>query len=415
MKPLLWLLFFGVAAVAVAGDHLPNQLAAARSEENEFSQVEILQRMVEANPTDKLREELIEAWLRVGDSSMAGASVEAFPQAPESLVARVKARNLATEKKDIAAAIAVLQAVKSPSPALLVDLQGLLATQKKWPAVVEVITRQIAVKKTAKLLLSRGLARRSAGDFGKAIQDVRSAAKLDRDEPNVLSTLVVFERLEKMFALIKEKSATLAKNPKDFMALLKRSAAYAAVGLPSEAAADAQSALTLLPDSLAAALVLAYSSEAPARLPISRAQPEPSDDDMGRLIALDADVAAGVEGARLTRLKFVNAFVGQPALAHHEALDLLAREPKNSAAALEELFAAVLLDNRKLVGTAWARMRMLAPTDEQNAMALVALSGWYFRSSDFANAAKFAAMSQEVAPSPNAKRLFDDAQARLNP
>jgi tetratricopeptide (TPR) repeat protein len=414
MRFLLWILTFCMAGLAIADESTPEGLAAARKDGDTFAQIELIRRSMDGGPGDQARiSELAELWLEAGDDEMAAKTLESLPDAPQDLAARIKARKLLTRDKDLARAIAALQSVKEPSPATLNELQGLLARQGDWPGQASVLTRMLAMEKSAPLLMTRADAFRQAGEFQKAIQDARAAAAFAPEDSSVRNGLPSFERLERAMTSISKASATLKKSPSNLGALLRRSAAYAAAELPNQAAADAKAALSIMPDSLAAAILLAYNSSDEPVLPIFSYLPKPPDDAMAALTKWDEQVAVNSDEARVNRLVFLNQRIGQPTLAWREASDVLSREPDDSRAAMEGLLAATLLNERRKTGAAWAKLMSLQPSSAQKASAMEAMAAMFFRLSDFSNSAKFAALSDQTSPSDSAKRILADAEARL--
>ena len=414
MKRIIWLLASVLASASVAGEPLSDQLAAATKDGDASAQIEILTRMLDQNPADdEKRTELVELWLQSGDVEMAAQSMKAGSSVSEDLAARVAAQTFIVRDQDLPAAISTLEAVKKPSAATLNDLQSLLGRQGDWTAQARVLTTLLAIQKSAPLLVARAEALRRGGEFSRAIQDVRAASAMVPDDPSVRAARPSFERLERSMATIAKASTTLKKSPTNLGALLRRAAAYSAAGLPALAFADAKAALTVMPDSLSAAIISAYNSPDQPTLPISTYLPQPSDEALAGLITWDESVAALTEKARLNRLVFVNQQIGQPALAWHEAADVLSREPRSSRAALEGLLAAAALNEQRKTGAAWAKLRSLDPSTEEKAAATEAMAAMFFRLSDFSNAAKFAAMSVQTKPSDSASRILADAEGRL--
>ncbi|MGH8046977.1 MAG: hypothetical protein ACREKL_07000, partial [Chthoniobacterales bacterium] len=102
---------FAVLPLHAAPDttKLREQLQLATKDGDTLSRIELLRRILDANPSDaKSQELLIALWLNIEDYDMAEAALNAWPAAPPKTVVLTRAQILRNRDKDFSGAVKLL-------------------------------------------------------------------------------------------------------------------------------------------------------------------------------------------------------------------------------------------------------------------------------------------------------------------
>jgi len=262
-------------AISVSGwadaASLREQLDLARHDTDRLAQIEIIQRILHAEPTDReLREQLAELWLAIEDYDRAEKTVQDESLVAPSFRVRVLARVIYSRDDKKAEAIALLSDFQAKNPADLAvtrQLAEYLAATGQFQPLVALLDQAPGVGNDVSLLISRAEARRSLQDFGRAIEDFNKASSLASEEPAVVQRRSAFERLQVAQQNIQAASDTLAKDPKSLSALVARAYWYLYTGFASaQAAVDAEAARQAEPEFVSTRLISAYAENASGKL-----------------------------------------------------------------------------------------------------------------------------------------------------
>ncbi len=341
------------------------QLALAEKENDALSQIELIRRILEVEPSDAaLREKLIRLWMQVGDYNMAEASITAFPGAPEALRAEVAAAVLFYRDSDAAGAIRHLTEYRSKDPAneaILQQLTRYLQSAQDDAALIALLDSVTGIDGRADLLLARAQAKRRLANLGGALADFSSAARLDSQQTE--TARVEFERLEAGLPLLVKTDARLASEPTDFTALALRARLLSDFGVHRDVVGpEIQAVADMAPNSAAARLLRARwegsYERALARENIDLNVPDPAPKEFQQLLDLDRAVInqPGDANALSARAVALQDLAGQSRLALEDADAALEIDPSQLSALAVRIRALAALGN---VPAAAATLRKL--------------------------------------------------------
>jgi tetratricopeptide (TPR) repeat protein len=405
------------AAPASAPDlaKLKSQLALAETEHDKLAQIEILRRILDADPQDtKSHQALIDLWLDIEDYNMAQATVDAWTGAPAGTVALTHAAVLRYRDEDIPAAIKVLRDYLAKSPKDVDAWKALvscLLTTHDAMVQVDALNALIALEPSPVAYMERANAKLQLRDYTGAMADARAAQKMDPDASTVKQNMPMFERMEEALKAIAPFDAALAKNPKDVPALLARAWWFRYGGMNDRSLTDAQAALTILPDSIM------------ARIAAARAQyllDQLKAEDALRDLSIDVNKAHSLEAAQaivtddlalaknpkdakaLRDRAYALNDAQQFLLAKRDAEAALAIDSQFAAAAMEDLYATEMLGQDP--APVYRRIESMKPPKDQMALAAEYLGEYYLRQSSLQLALEFAQKSLDLQETERALR-----------
>jgi len=354
-RALIVLLFgFALAPSILWAEPLASQLEAARKDEDLHAEIEITRRILDQEPTNaELKESLIRLWLRAGDFDLAEQTLLLWPEAPASLKATTTAAVL-WQRENKTAAQDVLEKYLNSHPQDLEATSQLASFYRDAPEKVRALLTESPLTETNQsLLLQRATAQKLLGDYSAALHDYEAAKRLDPKSSALINIAPSFERLAAALPALQAAEATLHREPENFPALLQRSYYFLYADLSrTQAATDAEKALSLNADSAAARILLARTSSQPASQVLAKynvdpaiALPEAAAFD--KLIALDVALAQnpGASDSRVRRAFQLSAQPPQYRLALSDAVTVLEKDPANAHAAGEAVFAASRLND----------------------------------------------------------------------
>jgi len=411
VRPFLFaavVLFLGAAMISAAPApdlaKLKSQLNLAGTADDKLAQIEILRRILDADPQDtQSHQALIDLWLDIEDYDMAQAAVDAWTNAPAGTVALTHAAVLRYRDKDIPGAIKVLRDYLAKSPKDVDAWKALvscLLTTNDAAAQVDALNSLIALEPSPGAYIERANAKLQLRDYNGAMTDARAGQKMDPDSSAVKQDMPKFERMEEALKAIAPLDAALAKNPKDIGALLARSWWFRYGGMNDRSLADAQAALTIQPDSIM------------ARIAAARAQyllDQLKADDALRDLAIDVNKAHSLEAAQaiaaadlalaknpkdtqaLRNRAYALNDAEQYRLAKRDAEAALAIDSHFAAAAMEDLYATEMLGQDP--APIYRQIEGMKPPRDQMSLAAAYLAEYYLRQSSLPLALDFAERS----------------------
>lgn len=331
---------------------LREQLALAEKAEDTHSQIELLRRILDKDPSDAgLREQLVRLWLQIEDYDMAEVSLREWKEAPASLQAEVGAEILCKRDEKTAEAIALLEAHRASDPADMVIIRQLAryyGTTGENQKLAELLDTAPGVSGQADLLLTRAGTKRALGNFEAALADF--ALVEQASEETARDARPSYERLKAALPAIQAANARVAKNPGDFAALVARAQLLGYIGAQNALIrADAERAWKAAPHSAAARLLYARVALTPLKarqeFSVDLSAKEPPPENVARLLKLDEALAANPrDAASLAKRSFeLNDAPAQYALAILDADAALAIDPANTSALVEKIYALVKL------------------------------------------------------------------------
>jgi len=267
-------------AISVSGwagaASLREQLDLAGRDNDRLAQIEIIQRILQAEPTDReLREQLAGLWLAIEDYDRAEKTVQDESLVSPSFRVRVLARVLYSRDDKKAEAVALLSEFQAKNPtdlAVTRQLAEYMAATGQFQPLVALLDQTPGAGNDVSLLIARAEARRSLQDFSRAIEDFNKASSLASEEPAVVQRRAAFERLQVAQQNIQVASDTLAKDPKSLSALIARAYWYLYTGFASaQAAVDAEAAKQAEPEFISTRLLSAYAENAAGKLATEKA------------------------------------------------------------------------------------------------------------------------------------------------
>ncbi len=344
---LAMVVFFDRAPAAT----LRGQLAQAEKDEEVYSQIELIRRILDQEPGDaELQEQLVVLWTEVSDYDMAEAALKAWKDAPKAVVAAVTAEVLFQRDKKPAEAIALLEEFRKGDPddiRITTQLAGFFREVGEPQKLVALLASAPGADEDADLIMMRAEARRTTADYPGALEDFGLAAKVDEETANRFRP--AYERLQAALPKIAEASKTLSRSPGDLTALVTRAYWHAVISEDKAAAADAAAAHKASPGSAAAAILLARSfpsARAYGELAVDKGKPLPSPQSLATLLQCDVALARNPrDAAALTARCFeLNDSPQQYRLALADAAAILALQPANPEARVERIYALIRLN-----------------------------------------------------------------------
>lgn len=417
---------FGSAGAA----SLREQLDLARSDADRLAQIEIIQRILHAEPTDReLREQLATLWLEIEDYDRAEKTVQDEALVSPSFRVRVLARVLYSrdDKKDEAIALLSDFHAKNPEDLTVTrQLSDYLAATGRFQALVGLLDQAPGAGNDVSLLIARAEARRGLQDFDRALEDFAKASGLAAsDDPQVVNRRPGFERLRVARQNILAASEALAKDPKSVSALLARAYWYLYSGFaPTQAATDAAAAKQAEPAFVSTLLVDAYARNEAGqlstedarknfRVDVAKSLPEwkPLDQifrDDGTLKAQPRDVKVlGSRAALLTELQ-------QYFLAEDDWDAVIALAPKDASPRVEKINVIVKRKDYEAAAIEFRNLESAKIPAPKLAAAAASLAEAAFAESRFEIALDFINRAIKAQPTPQYYRQRAAILQRLN-
>jgi tetratricopeptide (TPR) repeat protein len=342
---LAWSVALGHTA---AGLSLREQLALAGKDEDTHAQVELIRRILEAEPQDvALRERLANLWLSIDDLDMAESVVRDWKQAPAALRAKVLASVLFVREGKRTQAVTLLERYLAEHPQDLEmtrRLAGYLANMSEQQKAVDLLSKAPGVETDVELLVARALARRSLQDFAGALRDFEAADRRNPEDESVVNNRPSFDRLRTAIAGIRAASNVLAEQPTDSAALISRAYWYLSTGAADGAAFnDAEAARNVDPGSVAVLILFAEASsrtdrlsskDAREKLEVDVSKPLPSLTVLDNLWRQDRQISRDPKdvSAMLRRSVELRENAQQLQLALRDAQSALSVDPKSAPA-----------------------------------------------------------------------------------
>jgi tetratricopeptide (TPR) repeat protein len=431
VRPFLFatgaLFLAAMASVVAAPDvaKLREQLQLATTDDDTLSRIELLRRILDAEPGDTASHQLlVELWLKVADYDMAESALKAWPAAPAGFAALARSEILLKRDKDVAGAIRVLRDHLATAPKD-VDAWNALAdallTTDDAKAQLEALDALIALQPDAKRLIQRAQAKFRFGDFTGAVSDAKAAQALSPDSDFVKANLPQFERLAEALQMLPPLDAAIEKDPKDFAKLLERSWWRRYGGMNAQSLADAEAALAIDADSTMARLarerarylldeVKAEDVLRDERIDVKKAH---SFEAAQTIAAADLALAKNAKDVEaLRRRAFALNDAEQYLLAKQDAEAAIAIDPKAVPVALEALYATEMLGQDP--AALYRRIERMQPTKPQLATAAGYLADFYLRQSNLPLALEFADRSLALREDARILRVKAAALQRLN-
>lgn len=217
-----------------------------------------------------------------------------------------------------------------------------------WPEAAAAWTRAMESNVTAGALISRAICYRHLHNWEAALADLHRAEHLAPEDPLVWQQAVLFDRLEKFLAEVRDLDKDLAALPNDEELLADRALLFLRAEDPALALDDAVKAAQLAPTAIRPQLFRALAERAlgrttePARptvrstLRLEALSPE----FLQTIRRLDAEIIAepGNADLRINRAWQLNE-IGQPQLALADAKSALQSDPKSAGACAEASYA----------------------------------------------------------------------------
>ncbi len=416
---------FVSASSQSATPDLTAQLEMARADGQLSSQIEIIRRILDVDPSnDGLRSELIDLWFSEGDYDMAEKTLYEWKSAPAEKVTLTTAKILAERDNKPEAGITLLEAFLLNAPESLPAteaLSDLLWRESKNERLVSFLQASPLTASQPGLLIRRAQAKRDLGKFESALADAASAKALDPKNERVVDTLASFDRLAAAAPNLSAADALLQKSPTDLPALVARSYWKQYAGLPKAAShQDAEVALLAHPDSAAAKISFAWTSglghsESLEQFSVSLAVPGLDDKQLSSLAALDLAVAESTKSADTfsKRAAFLNGVALQYLLALTDADSALLMEPTSHSALHERMTSLIRLGRTNLAASALNSLEASKPSKEIMASALSTFASAEFASGDNASALLSVNRSMELQRTPEALKLRAAIHQRL--
>jgi tetratricopeptide (TPR) repeat protein len=405
---------------------LRDQLALATTDADTLSRIELLRRILDAEPVDtKSHQLLIELWLKIQDYDMAEATLKAWPDAPPAVAALTTAQVLRYRDRDIPGAIRVLREYLAKSPKDLDAHHALvsaLLTTNDAKAQIAALDALILLERDETSYIQRANAKLADGDYTGAIADAKTAQSINADANIVKSNLPQFERLGETLKALPPLDAAITANPHDYAKLLDRSWWLRYGGLNARALADANAALALEPDSLMAKLARARTGYLLDQI---KADDVKRDDliDVSKPHALETseaiaacDLALASDPKNVTQLSARAAALNdaeQYLLARRDADTALAIDPKAADAALAGIYASVMLGDDTTAATLLRQVESMKPNKAKFSQALGDLSDLYLQKSNLPIALDLADKSIALKPTEHAWRVKAAALQRM--
>jgi tetratricopeptide (TPR) repeat protein len=381
------------------------QLVLATDDKDTLSRIELLRRILDADPADATSHRLlIELWLEINDYDLAAATLDAWPEAPADLAALTRASVLRNRDEDVPGAIRVLREFLAKEPTNLPANQALvsaLLTTDDLRAQLAALDALLALTpRDVTGLIQRANVKLKLADYPGALADAGQAQALEPDNDTVKSALPAFERLQEALQTLPPLDAALKKNPQDLAKLVERAWWLRYGSILDRSLADANAALAVDPDSLAAKITRARALYLLGKLKAEDSLKDESIDatkanaveDTIAIAAADLALAKNSnDAAQLTaRAHALNA-TEQFLLAQRDAEAAMALQPavdQATAAGLEDLYATTMLGQDP--AAIFRRIEALKPPKPMLALANAHLADLYFRQAKLPLALEFA-------------------------
>jgi tetratricopeptide (TPR) repeat protein len=419
--PLAILIVFIPFARLPAAPDLAAQIDLARADQDEFAQIELTRRWLDAHPGDQdAMENLTDLWLGVEDFGMAADALKGV-QDP-GFVARANAIIRRSGDDDLEGAISILRDRCAAAPNDR-DSQLLLASYlgdgKHFKEQIAVLDALIAAEAAADLFLDRASARLAIGDARGALADFRKAAAADPDGESVRAKRPAFERLESALAEI----ALLDKQPASPEVTLAKGYWWLFGGVPQKALDAARAGLAAWPHSQWGKILEARSLVATGALDADKARadyrvevttPLETRQALAGILTADAVLAKKPDDAKaaLDRADWL-CFDAQYLLAS-DALEGILKSSPNSVRANFLLLVVSRRQGNLPAATAYAnRLVALKASKETMADVFTGLGELAFEKSDFPLALDFVAKAIAVGPIPATWKLKAACHSRL--
>ncbi len=420
-------LFFPILATLGAAPDLVAlraQLSLAAAHDDTLARIELLRRVLDADPQDAASHRLlVELWLQIGDYDLADATLTAWPAAPADLAALTRADIQRHRDKDLPGAIRTLRdyLARAPGsiPAHRALVAALLAT-KDFAAQVVALNDLIALAPDASSLIQRAHAKFRLAAYADALADAKAAQALSPDDDIVKSNLPAFERLAETLAALPPLDAALTRDPGNFRRLVERAWWLRYGGIVDRSLADADAALVVDPNSVAAKLTRASArylldqikAEAALRDDSVDVNKAPSSETI--LAIADADLALATNPrdpvALRRRARALNE-ASQFRLVLPDVATGLALAPRDADAALEALYATAMLNQDP--APLLRQIEAMKPARAQLALANAYLADLYLRQANLPLALEFTDRSLAYGNSAYVLRLKAAALQRL--
>lgn len=384
------------------------QLALAEKAADTHSQIELLRRILDQEPSDaRLRERLVRLWLEVEDYDRAEAALREWKDAPGGVRAEVGAKILVHRDDKPAEAIALLEAYRTQDPAdpvIIRQLAGSYGAAGENRKLVQLLETASGVSADPELVLLRAGAKRTLGDFDGALADFALVEAGDAE--SVKAARPAYERLKSALPALREANARVGQSPDDFAALITRAQLLAYVGAPNSLIrADAERAWKAAPQSAAARLLYARvalnTQRARKDLSVDLSADEPPPESMARLLRLDETLTANPRDAAAlaARSYELNDKPAQYALALLDADAALAVDPASPAAQVEKIYALVKLGKVSEAAGVMRNLEKSNPRPEILARAFLYLADGEMAAFRFDAALAYANRGLKAAPS----------------
>ena len=362
----VFILLLVTAFASGCGRVIPEEEKAIRAELREALQrrdfaraLPLAQRIVAVSPRENGSwERLVRAQLGSGDTAAAGETLRLWRRNVSKLSPKHHELfgDVALQEQNVATALDSWGKAIAADPTkvrVLRKMARLQRAQGDWKQEDATLTKILALKEDAPVLMERALCRRRLHRWTEAQDDFRRAQALAPDDAEVRRGSELFERLSKFLGEIRKLDARLAIAPSDDQLLTDRAMLFLRSEDPELALEDSQAATKLAPWAVRprlfqgiAALELGRVAECEAlgidpRLQLSALTPE----CLETISRLDSEISVERKNADLyvTRAWQLNA-IGQPKLALEDAQQAQQLDANLAGALIEGSYALAKLD-----------------------------------------------------------------------
>ena len=417
---LIALLAGFVQPVAAAGEvSLWEQLALAREDNEQASQIEILRRLVEAGEgSDEVKADLVRLWVQSGDLAMAEATLESMHAPSAEWLAIVRAGRAFHENQQPEEAVQGLRAFLAGNPESMAATEALvemLGQLDRPEETLRVLEASPLTPQNAGLIVARAAARRAIGDLQGALADWNAASRIDERHPAVRAQAAAFERLAGVMEPIEAALAAANANPGDLEAGVLKVFWMREGGMPAKEAAGAL--LTHFPRATSARVIQAVCAglspwDTLEKFAV-RTSPSPDAATLRGLAKLDLAVESNTPGARIDRAQYLNESMGQYELAMEDIQAVLRDDPSNARALAAGVYSRTQVGNTGGALSAWRRLEECRPPRPVAARAARQMAQMFFDKGDFPAALGMATRSLELEKAADTLRLRAAIYQRL--
>lgn len=424
------LLLLAVALTRANGANLRDQLKLAEQENDRPAQIEITRRILAQDPNDNtLRSQLLQLWLDDGDYDMAERTLDDWRDAPGNVSASARAIILMAHGHSNDA-IRVLEEYHAKAPddlAITRQLSGYLAGDpSRQLALLEAAP---GVAENPDLLVSRAFARLYLQDYQDALADFAIADKADPQCYAVKSNRAEFDRVRVASDGIRQASEQLAQNPRDFSARTRRAYWYLSLGYRAtpleKAASDGEAALTLVPGSSAARIMLATALVRSGKLSQDAALKKYDVDlsksflipgTLDQLIAEDLKLQKNPQDGKALadRAGILSHLPAQFQLALDDTNTALDLDPNNAAAAEERIYILLKTGKQDEAVSALRKLAATKPPPGILSSASLTIAGGYLQSNRYREALDYANEAIAAKPTAEAYKLRASVWTRMD-